>query len=155
MLDALYPDLVAPTPAVGMAVLKPGQQVQTMLAGHVVQRGTRLVAGLQPGLSTRCTYTTAQDVTLWPIEIAAVGYYQDRSALAAAGIGADRRRGAARRRCASRSQRAGKGVARRARRSTGSTSAFAATAPRRRRSSTRCSAPCAAVGARAEATASR
>ena len=35
VLDALYPDLIAPTPAVGMAVLQPGQQVQTMLAGHV------------------------------------------------------------------------------------------------------------------------
>ena len=70
VLDALYPDLVAPTPAVGMVALQPGQQVQTMRAGHVVPRGTRLVAGLRPGLSTRATYTTAQDVTLWPLEIA-------------------------------------------------------------------------------------
>ena len=100
VLDALYPDLVAPTPAVGMAVLKPGQQVQTMLAGHVVPRGTRLVAGLRPGLSTRGTYTTAQDVTLWPLEIAAVAYLQDRSALAAAGIGPVGGHAAARRRCA-------------------------------------------------------
>ena len=58
-----------------------------MLAGHVVPRGTRLVAGLRPGLSTRAVYTTAQDVTLWPLEIRAVAYHQDRSALAAAGIG--------------------------------------------------------------------
>jgi type VI secretion system protein ImpG len=87
VLDALYPDLVAPTPAVGLVALKPGQQVQTMLEGHVVPRGTRLVAGLRPGLSTRPTYTTAQDVTLWPLEIAGTAYYQDRAALAAAGIG--------------------------------------------------------------------
>ena len=87
VLDALYPDLVAPTPAVGIAALQPGQQVQTMLAGHVVPRGTRLVAGLRAGLSTRATYTTAQDVTLWPLEIRAVAYHQDRSALAAASVG--------------------------------------------------------------------
>lgn len=88
ILDALYPDLVAPTPAVGMVTLQPGQQVQTMRAGHVVPRGTRLIAALRPGgLSTRATYTTAQDVTLWPVEIASTGYLQDRSALAAAGIG--------------------------------------------------------------------
>ena len=31
VLDALYPDLIAPTPAVGMVALQPGQQVQTML----------------------------------------------------------------------------------------------------------------------------
>ncbi|MHA6643543.1 type VI secretion system baseplate subunit TssF [Mesorhizobium sp. A623] len=88
VLDVLYPDLVAPTPATAMAVLKPGKQVQTMNAGHVVARGTRLVSSLLPGLSTRCTFTTAQDVTLWPIEIASVSYFQDRSALAAAGINA-------------------------------------------------------------------
>jgi len=87
VLDGLYPDLVAPTPAVGTVVLKPGQQVQTMLGGHVVARGRRLVADLRPGLSTRATYTTAQDVTLWPVEIAALRHLQDRSALAAAGVG--------------------------------------------------------------------
>lgn len=88
VLEVLYPDLLSPTPATAMAVLKPGQQVQTMNAGHVVKRGTRLVSSLQPGLSTRMTFTTAQDVTLWPLEIASVGYYQDRSALASAGIAA-------------------------------------------------------------------
>jgi type VI secretion system protein ImpG len=88
VIDVLYPDLIAPTPATAMAVLKPGQQVQTMIPGHVVPRGTRLVSGLQPGLSTRSTYTTVQDVPLWPIEIASAAYFQDRSALATAGIAA-------------------------------------------------------------------
>ncbi|MER9322147.1 type VI secretion system baseplate subunit TssF [Mesorhizobium sp. M0626] len=87
ILDVLYPDLVTPAPATAMVVLKPGQQVQTMLAGHAVKRGTRLVSSLQAGLSTRCTFTTAQDMTLFPIAISSVGYFQDRSALAAAGIG--------------------------------------------------------------------
>ncbi|MGN6768531.1 MAG: type VI secretion system baseplate subunit TssF [Rhizobiaceae bacterium] len=86
VVDVLYPDLIAPTPATAIAVLKPGQQVQTMIGGHVVPRGTRLVSGLQPGLSTRCTYTTVQDVPLWPIEIASAAYFQDGSALATAGI---------------------------------------------------------------------
>jgi type VI secretion system protein ImpG len=93
ILETLYPDMVAPSPACGMVVLKPGQQVQTMLVGHSVKRGTKLVSSLLPGLSTRSTYTTAQDVMLWPIEIKSVGYYQDRSALASAGIrsaGSDR-----------------------------------------------------------------
>lgn len=88
ILDVLYPDLISPAPATAMAVLKPGQQVQTMITGHVVKRGTRLLSSLQPGLSTRCTFTTAQDVTLWPIKIASVGYFQDRNALAVAGIAA-------------------------------------------------------------------
>jgi type VI secretion system protein ImpG len=86
ILELLYPDLVAPTPATGIVVIKPGNQVQTMLAGHTIKRKTRLVSSLKPGLTTRCTFTTAQDVTLWPIELAAASYVQDRSALAAAGI---------------------------------------------------------------------
>jgi type VI secretion system protein ImpG len=91
ILDVLYPDLVTPAPATVMAVLKPGQQVQTMVEGHTVARGTRLVSSLQPGLSTRCTFTTVQDVTLWPLEITSVDYFQDRSALATAGISLDGR----------------------------------------------------------------
>jgi len=86
VLDVLYPDLVSPAPAVGMVVLKPGQQVQTMTEGHLVKRQTRLVSSLLPGLSTRATYTTAQDVTLWPVQISEVQYFQDRSALSAAGL---------------------------------------------------------------------
>ena len=86
VLENFYPDLVCPAPAIGMALLKPGQQVQTMAAGHLVKRGTRLVSSIRPGISTRCVYTTAQDVMLWPLAIASVTYIQDRSALAAAGI---------------------------------------------------------------------
>ncbi|TGS65783.1 type VI secretion system baseplate subunit TssF [Mesorhizobium sp. M3A.F.Ca.ET.174.01.1.1] len=87
VLEVLYPDLVTPAPATAMAAFKPGQQVQSMIAGHAVGRGTRLVSSLHPGLSTRSTFTTAQEVTLWPIAITSVSYFQDRSGLAAAGIG--------------------------------------------------------------------
>ncbi len=85
VLETLYPDMLGPAPAMTMAILKPGAQVMTMQAGHKVARGTRLVTGLREGLATRATYTTAQDVTLWPIKIASVEYLQDRGAIAAAG----------------------------------------------------------------------
>jgi type VI secretion system protein ImpG len=94
-LDALYPDLVAPAPAAGLVSLRPGRQVQGMPEGCRVARGARLVAGLRPGLATRATYVTAQDVTLWPVEITGCAYLRDRAALAAAGIGADGGAGAA------------------------------------------------------------
>jgi type VI secretion system protein ImpG len=86
ILDALYPDLAAPAPAMSTVVLHPGPQVQTMADGHLVRRGTRLVAALREGISTRAVYTTAQDVTLWPVALEAVEYLQDRGALAAAGV---------------------------------------------------------------------
>src|SRR5260370_3123865 len=62
VLDVLYPDLVTPAPATAMAVLKPGQQVQSIIAGHAVKRGTRLGSRLPPALSTRCPITTAHAV---------------------------------------------------------------------------------------------
>jgi type VI secretion system protein ImpG len=57
-----------------------------MLDGHVVQRGTRFVAAFREGISTRATYTSAQDVTLWPIALDRVDYLQDKGALNAAGL---------------------------------------------------------------------
>ena len=86
VLDALYPDLAGPAPAVSMVRLEPGPQVDTMRDGHVVRRGTRLVASLREGLSTRATYTTAQDVALWPVRVEAAEYLQDVGALRAAGL---------------------------------------------------------------------
>ena len=94
ILDALYPDLVAPAPAVSSVILHPGPQTETMIEGHVVKRGTRLVSKLREGQSTRTIYTTAQDVTLWPVEIASVTYLQDRGALISAGIAEHRLAGA-------------------------------------------------------------
>ena len=86
ILDALYPDLAGPAPAMSTVVLHPGPQVQTMADGYLVRRGTRLVAALRDGVSTRVTYSTAQDVTLWPLALEAVDYLQDRGALSAAGV---------------------------------------------------------------------
>jgi type VI secretion system protein ImpG len=86
LLDELYPDLVCPAPAMTMAILHPGPQVQTMLDGHTVARGTRSVAAYREGISTRATYTTAQDVTLWPVTLEKVDYLQDRGAMNAAGL---------------------------------------------------------------------
>ena len=86
LLDALYPDLAGPAPAMSLAQLVPGAQVGTMLDGHVVRRGTRLVSSLREGLSTRATYTSAQDVPLWPVRIEAADYLQDAGALKAAGL---------------------------------------------------------------------
>ncbi|ABN78225.1 type VI secretion system baseplate subunit TssF [Cereibacter sphaeroides] len=86
LLDWLWPDLAGPAPAMALATLHPGPQVLGMADGHTVTRGTRLVAAFREGLATRATYTTAQDVTLWPVALEAAGYLPDRGALKAAGL---------------------------------------------------------------------
>ncbi len=88
VLEALWPDLAAPAPAMGMGVLQPGPQVLEMAGGHRVARGSRFTAGSREGLATRATYTTAQDVTLWPVTVREAAYLPDRGALAAAGFAA-------------------------------------------------------------------
>jgi type VI secretion system protein ImpG len=85
-LDALYPDLSSPTPAVTTVVLHPGPQVQTLLGGHIVKRGTRLASAFREGLATRATFTTCQDVSLWPIALDKVEYLQNRAALSAGNL---------------------------------------------------------------------
>ncbi|MEP5761886.1 MAG: type VI secretion system baseplate subunit TssF [Litoreibacter sp.] len=87
LLDTLYPDLAGPSPAMSMARLVPGPQVDSMLGGHVVKRGTRLVSGIRDGLRTRSTFTTVQDVHLWPIAVTKAEYLQDAGDLNAAGVG--------------------------------------------------------------------
>lgn len=86
ILESLYPDLVGPAPAMTMAVLQAGPQVRTMQNGHCVERGAKMVSGLRDGLDTRAIYTTAQDVTLWPIKLSKADYLRDKGALAAAGL---------------------------------------------------------------------
>ncbi|WP_146592483.1 type VI secretion system baseplate subunit TssF [Puniceibacterium confluentis] len=95
LIDTLYPDLAGPAPAMTMAQMTPGPQVGRMLEGHRMARGTRLLSGLREGQQTRCTYTTAQPVQLWPVMIGAVSYLQDPGALAQAGVGVTAARGAA------------------------------------------------------------
>ena len=94
MIDTLYPDLAGPAPAMTMAELVPGPQVDVMVNGHVVRRGTRLVSSLREGVRTRCTYTTAQAVAMWPLRLLSVDYLQDKGALVQAGIPERAARGA-------------------------------------------------------------
>ena len=111
---------------------------------------SRAAPGSSPGCARGCprapTYTTAQDVTLWPIEIAAGRLPPGPQRARPPPGSARRRRGRA-------GRAAGDAAPHRAAgrspswRSTGST-CTSATARWRRRSSTRSSAPAAAVGAR-------
>ncbi|RCW88616.1 type VI secretion system baseplate subunit TssF [Paracoccus lutimaris] len=86
LIDTLYPDLAGPAPAMTLVDLVPGPQVDQMLDGHIVRRGTRLISSLREGSRTRCTYTTTQAVQMWPLLLATVDYLQDKGALAQIGL---------------------------------------------------------------------
>ena len=70
LLDVLFPDFLAPTPSMAIVRLTPDQTSGDLAAGYRVAAGTRLTSRLGPRMQTRCSFTTAHDVTLFPIEIA-------------------------------------------------------------------------------------
>jgi type VI secretion system protein ImpG len=76
LLEMVYPDYLAPTPATGIADFVLTPDAPPLEDGFTVPRGTRLMSRIVPGESTRCTFTTAQAVTLWPVELVEARYVQ-------------------------------------------------------------------------------
>lgn len=74
LLEMVYPDLLTPTPAAAIVRFQPDADPAPLESGYEVPRGTRLAGQLVPGDQTRCTFTTAHAVTLWPVRLGEVAY---------------------------------------------------------------------------------
>jgi type VI secretion system protein ImpG len=74
LLNMVYPDCLAPTPSACVVELTVAPDAQVPGEGFVVPRGTAMTARPVPGEATRCVFTTAHDVTLWPIELVSARY---------------------------------------------------------------------------------
>jgi len=85
LLEMIYPDYLAPTPATGIAALELAPDAPPLEAGVTVPHGSRLQTAIVPGEASRCTFTTAHSVTVWPVELAEARYLAP-AALAAMGI---------------------------------------------------------------------
>ena len=75
LLEAVYPHYLAPTPSLLVAQCVPDEKEGTLTRGITVPRGTTMQAALGAGDLTACEFRTAQDVTLWPIEIVSASYF--------------------------------------------------------------------------------
>ncbi|MDR3482369.1 MAG: type VI secretion system baseplate subunit TssF [Burkholderiaceae bacterium] len=71
LLDALYPNYLAPTPSMAIVELQPRMAEQALLSGFSIPRNSPMHAAVAKGESTACEFRTAHDVTLWPLEIVA------------------------------------------------------------------------------------
>lgn len=67
LLELIFPTLAAPRPAAGIVQLEPDPAQGLLEAGFLVPRGTVLAS--RGGGETRCLFTTAHPVTLWPIRL--------------------------------------------------------------------------------------
>src|SRR5262245_13302811 len=69
LLYVVYPHYLAPTPSMVIAQFMPAMTESALATGSVLPRGTVLRGQMPRGEVTACQFSTAHEVTLWPIEI--------------------------------------------------------------------------------------
>lgn len=74
MLEMVYPHYLAPTPSMAVVHFEPNLRQGALNDGFVVPRGTSLRSNVGPGEQTACTYRTAHDLTLWPVELSSISH---------------------------------------------------------------------------------
>src|SRR6478735_8481291 len=75
LLEIVYPHYLAPTPSMLVAQFKPEPQDPNLATGSRIPRNSTLRGLLGAEDVTACEFRTAQDVTLWPIEIVSASYF--------------------------------------------------------------------------------
>ncbi|MDE2368876.1 MAG: type VI secretion system baseplate subunit TssF [Burkholderiales bacterium] len=73
LLEIVYPQFLAPVPAMLIARLQPDLGDPALAAGVTFARGSALL-GRAAG-ATPCEFRTAHDVAMWPLELAQVEYF--------------------------------------------------------------------------------
>ncbi|MEX2545773.1 MAG: type VI secretion system baseplate subunit TssF [Phycisphaeraceae bacterium] len=80
IFETLYPHYLAPTPSMTVVQMHPDATEGSLAQGFEIPRGSSMRGLLGRGDQTACTYRTAHDVTLWPLEIVDAGYYSQEMA---------------------------------------------------------------------------
>ncbi len=84
LLDLIYPHCLAPTPSLAVVRFEPNPRQSIAARGFVLPRGTRLQAEVASRPGSLCRYTTAHEVTLWPIELTRLSHQSGAAGLTAA-----------------------------------------------------------------------
>ncbi|MCB2261904.1 MAG: type VI secretion system baseplate subunit TssF [Candidatus Thiosymbion ectosymbiont of Robbea hypermnestra] len=75
LLEMVYPHYLAPTPSMAVVRLQPDLREGALAEGYVLPRDSLLRGEMGRGQQTICVYRTAQETTLWPLEIAEAEYF--------------------------------------------------------------------------------
>ena len=86
LLEMVYPHYLAPIPSMAMVQLQPDLTEGSLADGFTVPRGSALRSRMGKDVQTPCEYSTAHDVTLWPLEITEASYLASTAAVAALGV---------------------------------------------------------------------
>jgi type VI secretion system protein ImpG len=76
LLEIVHPHYLAPTPSMVVAQLRPDPGDPSLATGlRTVPRNTTMLGQATGEDATACEFRTAQDVTLWPIELVSASYF--------------------------------------------------------------------------------
>jgi len=95
LLERIYPHYLCPTPSMAVVQFLPDLQEPTLAGGFLLPRHSVMRSRTGQESPTPCVYRTAQDVTLWPLELLSADYLASPAAIALAGVGRQERAKAA------------------------------------------------------------
>jgi type VI secretion system protein ImpG len=75
LLETIYPHYLAPTPSMLVAQFTPDGNEPGLASGVKVPRGTTMRGVKGADDPTECEFRTAQDLTLWPVEVVSASYF--------------------------------------------------------------------------------
>jgi type VI secretion system protein ImpG len=75
LLEMVCPHYLAPQPSMAVVEFQPDLTEGGLADGFNIPRHTTLQSLLGKGEQTRCTFRTANDVTLWPLKLAQADYF--------------------------------------------------------------------------------
>lgn len=75
LLEIVYPNYLAPTPAMLVAQFQPQLSETNLAQGFTITRGSSMRSQAGKGDATTCEFRVAQDTTLWPLEITHAEYF--------------------------------------------------------------------------------
>lgn len=86
LLEIVYPQFLAPTPAMLIARVNPDLGDPSLAAGLMLQRGSVMHGQAGKAGATVCEFRTAQALTLWPLELTQVEYFSQAADLPMAAV---------------------------------------------------------------------
>ncbi|MES9978547.1 MAG: type VI secretion system baseplate subunit TssF [Candidatus Thiodiazotropha sp. 6PLUC5] len=87
LMERVFPHYLCPTPSMMVVQFQADMLEPSLCDGFLLPRHSTMRSRIGKGSHTACIYRTAQDVTLWPIEIQSVDYLPTPASIALAGIG--------------------------------------------------------------------
>lgn len=86
LLEMIYPHYLQPIPSMAVVQFQPDLNDAGLAEGHLLPRDTALRSLLGKDERTACQFRTAQEVSLWPLQLTGAKYFDTPAALAAADV---------------------------------------------------------------------